>query len=79
MSAPNQVHLPASSDDQRSESKLHGFKKVTKRVVLAMRFMSQMHADADNEPPIDLRSNVFADVPVYFSSMPLAFFSCILF
>jgi hypothetical protein len=79
MSAPNEVHLPASSDDQRSEAKLHGFKKMTKRVVLAMRFMSQTHADAENEPPIDRRSNVFADAPVYFSSMPLASFSDILF
>jgi hypothetical protein len=75
MSAPNQVHLLASSDDQRSKSKLHGFKKVTKRVVLAMRFMSHMHADEENEPSIYRRSNVFADVPVYFSSMPLVSFS----
>jgi hypothetical protein len=68
MSAPNQVYLPASSDYQRS-----GFKKISKRVVLAMRFMSQTHADAENEPPNDRRSNVVADVPVYYSSKPLPF------
>jgi hypothetical protein len=78
MTAPNQLLVPASSDNHRSDSKLHDFKKVSKRVVLAMRFMSQTHSDAENEPSINQRLNV-ADVPVRCKSMFLGSFSSMIF
>ena len=48
---PDDILVLAASDSQLNTKKSFTFKKVSKNVMLAMRFAKPQHSD--NEPPID--------------------------
>ncbi len=65
----NQIVFPTPSDSQSSGSKIQSFKKASKRVVLAMRFLN-VNSHSENELSIDRPANECPDmqvlIPAYF-------------
>jgi hypothetical protein len=63
MSGPNGLQSTAPSDSQSGSSTFHTFKKASKRVVLAMRFLN-VNSHSENGLSGDGSSNKCPEMPV---------------